>query len=369
MIKRVGILTFHASHNYGSMLQAYALQTCLERLGHHVTIVNYRGLAQKSYYIKPGKQLTKRAIRSFFESPSLFVQNVGKWNKFERFIREHDHVSREHRRLVETEHLINEELGLSAIITGGDQIWNMDCLDFNPCYYLPFETPGIRRIAYSPSLGDEDKWKSRNYSNVLKTLVGGYDYPSVREKSASLFLSGLIGRSVPSVPDPTLLLDRDDYERLAGEKPLIKGQYVFYYTPWQIDAVSEFVSGFAKIHGYRVVTSKKNHTKAEKGFIAYNNAGPVEFLNLLKNATVVCGFSLHLVLLSLIFHKDFYAVTQSGGARIGDILDEFGLSSHLVYAHSDPSMISMGSIDWKEVDSKLAVLKQSGIGFLRNALM
>ncbi len=368
MQKHIAILTFHASHNYGSMLQTYALQTCLERLGYLVTIINFRGIAQKSYYIRPGRLLTKRVVRDLFASPSLFVQNRAKWDKFERFMREHYHVSREHQKLADTEFLVKEELGLYAIITGGDQIWNMDCLDFNPCYYLPFETPGIRRIAYSPSLGDENRWKPRNYANVLKALIGGYDFPSVRERSASLFLSDLIGRPVPPVPDPSLLIDKEDYEKLAGEEPLIKGQYLFYYTPWQIDDVSDFVYSFARKYGYKVVSSKKSRSKAEKGFIPYNNAGPEEFLNLLKNATVVCGFSLHMVILSIVFHKDFYAVMQSEGTRIRDFLGEVGLCSRLVYTQSNPIMINAGPIDWEEVDKKLAVLKQSGFDFLREAL-
>ena len=36
---KIGIITFHAAHNYGSMLQAYALQTFLERNGNIVEII------------------------------------------------------------------------------------------------------------------------------------------------------------------------------------------------------------------------------------------------------------------------------------------------------------------------------------------
>ena len=62
MIKHVGILTFHASHNYGSMLQAYALQTYLERKGLNVTIINQRNLAQRLLYVKPGQLLKRKDI-------------------------------------------------------------------------------------------------------------------------------------------------------------------------------------------------------------------------------------------------------------------------------------------------------------------
>ena len=37
---KVGILTFHAAHNFGSMLQAYALQKTVEKTGNICEIIN-----------------------------------------------------------------------------------------------------------------------------------------------------------------------------------------------------------------------------------------------------------------------------------------------------------------------------------------
>lgn len=368
MVKRIGILTFHAAHNYGSMLQTYALQTFLEQKGYEVTVINHRNLAQKSLYVKPGQLLKKKNLKEMLSHPRAFVQSIGKWNKFERFMRDYYHLSHEYVDLVSTEKAVNGGLGLDAVITGGDQIWNMNCLDFSPAYYLPFDTPAIRRIAYAPSLGDEQWWRPRHYANLLKVLVGNYDYPSVRELSSSAFLSDLLGRPVPVVSDPVFLLKRQDYELLAGEEPLIEGNYILYYTPQPDQAISGYVSKLAKRLGYKVVMSNKGKGKEEKDFIPFCDAGPVEFLNLMEHAALVCGWSMHLVAFALLMHKPFYAVSRSEGARIRHLLAEAGLLSRLVRIDDDLSTIDSSPIDWDEVDNRVDTLRQSGYRFLEEAL-
>ena len=368
MIKRIGILTFHASHNYGSMLLAYALQTFLEQQGYEMTIINHRGLAQKFLYLKPTQLLKRKTLKEFVTHPRLFIQNIGKWHKFEQFMADYFRLSWEMPGLSSVEQAINESFKFDAVITGGDQIWNMDCWDFSLSYFLPFGTPGIRRIAYSPSMGDESWWQPSHYANLLKSLVERYDFPSVREESASKFLSGLINRSVPDVPDPTLLLDKDDYDALAGKTPLVKGDYLFYYSPQPDEKVSIFASQLSQMLGCKVVSSNKQYAKAERSFIPYNNAGPSEFLNLLKYAKYVCGKSFHLVLFSLVFHKQFLAVGRSKGARISSILNQVGLSSRYVVTGTNPKDVQFDDVDWMHVDKQLDAMRMKGAGFLRNAL-
>ena len=149
---------------------------------------------------------------------------------------------------------------------------------------------------------------------------------------------------------------------------MIKGEYIFYYCPQSNDAVAGFVSRFAKKHGYRVVSSLKSMREAEKGFVSHNDAGPIEFLNLLKDATIVMGFSLHMVIFSLIMKKPFFAISTTEGARIKDLLDEVGLASRFVLADSDPSLLNNAPIDWESVDIKISNIKQVGIDFLKEAL-
>ena len=368
MLKNIGILTFHASHNYGSMLQAYALQTYLERQGCVVTIINFRGLAQKTMYGRPGKLLSKKVLKNLVTNPHLFLQNVGKWKKFEKFMNERFHLSRKLERLDEIEHVVNKELDLEGIITGGDQIWNMSCIDFSIAYYLPFKTPHTRRIAYAPSLGDENSWFPVYYDSILKALVSDFDFPSVRETNASLYLSEITGRTIPSVPDPTLLLDKIDYLLLAGEKPLIKGKYLFFYSPFSNNDVSNFVSFYAKKRGVRVVSSNKRNNRHEKDFFAYNNAGPIEFLNILVNAEMVLGDSLHLAIFSILFHKPFFIISSRPQNRIKDLLELYKLSSRYIILENGTELDDEMQIDWDFTDRNINRERQKGNYFISHSL-
>ena len=46
---KIGILTFHCAHNYGAVLQAYAIQEQLKLMGFDVEIINYRPI----YLLRP----------------------------------------------------------------------------------------------------------------------------------------------------------------------------------------------------------------------------------------------------------------------------------------------------------------------------
>ncbi|MDE5551911.1 MAG: polysaccharide pyruvyl transferase family protein, partial [Muribaculaceae bacterium] len=94
-MKKTATITFHASHNYGSMLQAYALQQTLLSLGVENDILNFRTPRQKEVYRDPrnippikGFQLKNR-IKAVL-GKILYKDNneiLGrKYDRFENFI-------------------------------------------------------------------------------------------------------------------------------------------------------------------------------------------------------------------------------------------------------------------------------------------
>ena len=367
MIKRIGILTFHASHNYGSMLQAYALQTYLLRMGYEVMIVNYRSLSQKSFYRNPLTLLTKKTRKRFFASPVLFREDIQKWFKFERFLGSYLHCSREHAKLLQTERQINDELGLDAIIVGGDQIWNLNCIDASISYYLPFETPGIRRISFAPSMGCLQIWKPDGYKAMLHALLSGFDFLSVREEQASRFISSLLGKTIPQIADPTILLSLSDYRGLIGDSPLVKGKYVFYYSPHADHRISQFALSFAQSYHLDIVSS--NITPQERiGFIHKNASGPLEFLNLLYHAEIVCGCSLHLAIFAILLHKPFFIIGTSVDERMKSWLELFGLYSHYVLYNDGMDQILYEVKDWRQIDAIVLEERQKAEQYLKTAL-
>ena len=167
---KIGIITFHASHNYGSMLQAYAMQTFLKNNNHNAEIINYRSTAQKRVYPKPltiSAYTSVRAILGFLLRPFRTWMLLKKWNLFENFLSSYLHLTKEYQSLQELE---SESWDYEAVIAGSDQIWNTNPHDFSTVYFLPF-IKNAKKIAYAPSLGPTP---SKSNLTPYKTLINQF---------------------------------------------------------------------------------------------------------------------------------------------------------------------------------------------------
>lgn len=152
MTKKIGVLTFHASHNFGSMLQAFALQKILEQIGYASEIINFRSVVQRKNFSGVW-HLRVNSIYALMRKCVLFPWRqdfITKYNKFENFLQNN---------LVHTAQYNTEEEVLEKspkydfYIAGSDQIWNSTAMDFSWLYFLPFKTG--KKIAYAPSAGDQ----------------------------------------------------------------------------------------------------------------------------------------------------------------------------------------------------------------------
>ena len=148
---KIGILTFQASHNCGSMLQAFALQYVISKKLHQdCEIINYANDASRNMYGFFDRRICRASIK----------KNINTLIHLKTFIesyREYEDFSKKHLVLSSTYCRNGKELSKIAsnydiIIAGGDQIWNVCCPDAGKEFYLNF-THDVRKIAYSPSLG------------------------------------------------------------------------------------------------------------------------------------------------------------------------------------------------------------------------
>lgn len=366
MKKKVGILTFHAAHNYGSMLQTYALQRFVESKGYDATILHLRPCAQKFMYIHPLQHLTRRKVLGLLFHTKLTIQNVKKWYLFEQFMKEHMNLSPEFINISQLNHYIQDN-DFHAIITGGDQIWNASALDFSIAYFLPFSFPKTKKISYSPSFGNEEEWKPKDCATMLKALLADYDSLSVRDESGSKYVSELLGRNVPNVVDPAFLLSKENYEELAGDDPIIKGDYILYYSPHPDKDIESTAISYAKKHKLKIVTTTGEYYNC-KGMKHHNNVGPKEFLNLIRHARTVCGKSFHLVVFCLILEKQFIAITGESDARMHSILQRMNLQDHAIEKGANGAGFVLSDIDWNDVKRRLEDYITDSINYLTNAL-
>ena len=275
---KIGIITFHASHNYGSMLQAWALQTYLEQLGHEVEIVNYRSKIQRAIYHKPISISRGDVALASFKRLLLFPQSIKplykKWHLFESFLANELKTTEEYHTTDELSSLNN---CFDLLICGSDQIWNTEAPDGGEAYYGNWFKGD--KISYAASLGP-----SRCSVDFLIQHIKGFKAIACREQQSLDFLmnNGVV-EDGSVVCDPTLLLNANDYDSLISDDPLIKGDYVFSYTPVGLPhEYFKIASDIGKELGCPVITEKAYYPKDIKQYgniTTYIPTGPKEFLN------------------------------------------------------------------------------------------
>lgn len=326
---KVGIITFHASHNYGSMLQAYALQQTVLALGHECEIINLRTKAQKDMYMPFYRQHGWIKKAKALRYPFLAIDDIKKHKLFEKFLNHKLILSSA--TFSSVKELEDAPLDYDFYISGSDQIWNTWCTDFSTAYYLDFVKTG-KRVAYAPSMGPAPSRGDEAFNIFISECLSRYDSISVREPDTAKRIQQISGMEAAVVADPTLLLPLSAWSSLAGETPLVKGKYLLLYTPWYESYRDLYIQAaeMAKQNGIRVICTIPEGYRAwhnEDNFDYYTAVGPAEFVNLIKfSKGIMCG-SFHGVVFSLLFNKPFYAYKGMDDCRISHLLELTGLQN------------------------------------------
>ena len=360
---KVGIITFHASHNYGSMLQAYALCKILVKRGCEVRIINFRSEKQYRLYPHP-LDLRIRTLKGIALDMMLGpVGIIGKWNKYEDFMKKHLPLTHVYHSM---EELKRQRWDFDVLVVGSDQIWNTHCFDWNEVFFGNFIDKSITKIAYAPSMGrcpEETVDKE-----VVKQLCHDFNFISVREPRTANILHKIgINQDIDITVDPTLLLEEHDYEDIYDKKSLVQGNYIFFYDPFRRPEFLRVASMIGLKMRLPVVCDRRYYffeTKGIKNVQYYVNVGPSEFLNLIKNANLVCGHSFHSIVFSILFKKDFLALDGDKDSRMTNLLEQLGLTQRAVSMDA-PNYFSTKSIDdYDTIHKKLVALRQPSFAFL-----
>lgn len=362
---KIGVITFHASHNYGSMLQAWALQTYLKQLGNDVEIVNYRSRTQRIIYHKPisfnRRDVALASIKRILLNSQSIKPLYQKWHLFENFLNDELKITEEFHTL---DALVTLNDRYDLLICGSDQIWNTNAPDSGGAYYGNWFMGD--KISYAASLGQEPEYCSISF---LKQQVKGFKAIACREERSLDFLvnKGIVNEGYV-VCDPTLLLDAQDYDFLISDEPLIKGDYVFFYTPVGLPyAYFDIASDIGRELGCMVVTDKAYYPKDIKlygNISTYIPTGPKEFLNLIRYAKCVCGGSFHLQVFSILFQKDFYCINGDKDSRTNHLMNQLGLQDRIISLNK-PKQRAPLKVDYKNgTDQALNDYRKTSVQFL-----
>lgn len=334
-MKKVGILTYHSSDNYGSVLQAYALRKYLSGF-YDAEIIDYRKSEVKSLY-KIFKPMNSKfnIITNFYNG--LYYKRLHKKKKaFETFRQRFLRLSkREINKKSELDDFVKD---YDALICGSDQVWNFDIIDFDTSFLLDFPQFAGKKIAYAASMGPKKKSKERVAE--FKELFEDFDRVSVREEAAAEALSEVLEKPVERVIDPVFLLSKEEWKGLINETK-IKEQnedYVFCYFPGGVSkSLEKFSQELAKkLNCKRVLVVSEWRNIFRPGKKMYD-CSPVEFVSLIKNAKAVCTDSFHGTAFSIIMDTPLY-VEMSGekaDARILNIVQMANKANCIINKNED----------------------------------
>lgn len=364
---KVGVITFHSAHNYGASLQTWALQKVLKNLGTEPCVINYHPDIIDRLYVAPKQNTLKKKMKYLLKKKyrNRVKKQVEKNRKYRAFIKNNFKLVGDFKTYDE---LKKAKLGLDAYITGSDQVWNSDHTNgFDPAYLLDFAESSAKKISYAASVGRE--YIFPQYRDQFQESLKSYTSISVREASACPAIESLTDKPVEVVLDPTLLLDRNDYEEL--KKPsLYKGKrYICVYMMEANKELIRFANRLSVAIGLPIIQRKpSNIFRNELGSYYLDTAA--EFLSEIENAEYVLTNSFHATVFSLIYEKPFISMLHtSTGARTSDLLKSVGLESHILYETENFHDIHQFDIDDKEgLRRRIHELQKTSYDFLHRAL-
>ncbi len=319
MIK-VGTLTYHRSQNYGSVLQAYALEKLLNSFPNvDCEIIDYYPPNYKLLYSVFVKNNSLRAIARNLYVLLNYKQRKDRYDNFISFQKNYKISKNSYNEKIE---LMDEIDNIyDVIVCGSDQIWCTDAPDFSMAYFMP-RLNNVKKVAYAPSMG-YGEFKNTDYENDVKNALKNFDHISVREDDGADKIKNLIGNEskVDVVLDPTLLLPTTEYDKICANNK-IKGDYIFFYSVGfrpQNAQIMKYVSEKTGLPVYTLSTSSSSLKYKSYGINISEYSSPEDFLALVKNAKLVFSSSFHGNVFAVIFRKDFYSLyTFENGKRTDD---------------------------------------------------
>ncbi|WP_051199914.1 polysaccharide pyruvyl transferase family protein [Butyrivibrio sp. FCS006] len=371
---KLAILTWvSGTSNYGSVLQAYALQEYLTTQGFDVTVLNYKPTMDDVIFPSKNTLYYKKAVDKMHRiaHKNVTVQNILKRTQLvcDEFVSHNIELSKTIHGIGGLKKAADE---FDVFICGSDQIWSMN-KKVNPAYYLEWVPNTKIKIAYAPSLPVHNLNKLK--IDFLKQVLVNFDGISVREEETATALTSIVDRQVQSVLDPTLLVDKKLWENLLIDGSADNDEpYILCYFLGKRDFYTKGIETIQKATGLSVKLIPTSLESAAFNLDMAENVGPTDFLRLIKNAEYVITDSYHATIFSVVFHKEFFLFKRfddgkkdTQNIRIYDLAGKLQIGSRII--DSDTSQLwPIEKIDYTKVDECIARLQDKSRAFLAGSL-
>lgn len=375
-VMKIGIMTFwDSNNNYGQVLQLFALQNYLKKLGHEPFLIKFH---RKEKVSMGGRTVLNKLFSRKLISFLKYKMNAGKRKVSAAYDLQRQFPA------FKTAHIVYGDVDYYSLgelmenpppadvyFSGSDQVWNNHFKYSAEPFLLGFGDRSVRRVSYAASLGQT----SLNEQDVLlfSKYLDGLDFVSVREEGTISLLSPLTKNTVRRVLDPTLLFVQEEWAELLDlpVRPL-KEKAIFIYTLGnsEIKDKAKFIDYAKSISGYEIV-----HATANDDFSG--NAYPTveDWLQIIGRSALVITTSFHAIVFCIIHQTSFIVLPNSGDAlgmndRMRSLLQIVDLEDHIMDEFDEQQFLRLlhKEIAWDVVNQMLATYRQVSHDFLKIAL-
>lgn len=356
---KIGILTFHRAHNYGAVLQCYALQEILKGMGHDVKVIDYRQpwiedfykffsfkmLGRRSSSLSSMVEYMKNSLKKFLWSPCRGA-----------YFRDFRNAYLDMTASCGTD--IPQDF--DCYVIGSDQLWSLHCLggEYDRIYLGDFGRPeGSSLLGYAVSA---DVKSVQGLGDRLKDILPSFKALSMREGKIAGMVSSYSGMECMTCLDPTLLTDASVWNPVTDEKWASRKYVLVYEVRWKKDTKGLLKKKAAEL-------AARIGPDCEVLDVSRMKYPVRDFLSMFRYASYVLTTSFHGIVFSILFETPFYALPlwDSYDLRYRELLASIGASDRLV---SFDEVIEPQSLDFTSVKMKLDEMRAGSLDFLKNNL-
>ncbi len=349
---KIGILTFPTAINYGTALQAAALGKVLAEKGNSVRFLDHRcPLIDSTNSVFDIKNVfdVKYTLAHLYNMPVALKRKANFTAFQEKFI----------------PLAADDPTAFDAVVAGSDQVWNYQLTDDDYYYFLDYPKCGLK-VSYAGSFGLSSV--DEPHADTIAALLKDFDYLSVREKQAASIIRTIADKEVPVVCDPTLLLNKNDWEAMVGAPKTDTG-YIFVYTVFNSEAIWETAQKLSQMTGLPIKTI--SYSKLHRHEAIYDfTAGPDNWVHYMMNADYVVTNSFHGVAFSINFRKNFFfdmPPAKAGvGSRIADITNRYALADRNL--SGEGFALTTDAPDFSTADTMLEEDRKQSFAFIDSFL-
>lgn len=354
---KIGILTQHFLLNYGGIIQNFALQQVLLKLGHDpLTFEHDTCYSRTRWFLRSAKHVLKNHSLKGLPVYPTYQGRIGNKN-FIKF------VLKNIRSVTVNDFTpdLTQKYGLDAYVVGSDQVWR-PAFNLGPRLgnmFLDFAGDDVKKISYAASFGCKEWEYTEEQERMCGKLAKRFDAISVREASGVDLCKEHFGVDATLVLDPTLLLNKEDYGKVCHDVPK-KEKHIFVYSLVVSEGVLAVAEKVAEAMGLSIIVKQAGRKVKKEDTIE-------DWFAEFRDADYVVTDSFHGMVFSIIFNKPFSIVMNPSGGndRYLSLLSQLGLMERIV---SDELQPVFSVIDWSDVNHRLTELRKASFEFLKTNL-